>query len=166
MRVSRRIFVGLSSVGLLLLGVLSHGQKAAFAASGLMASTEQVSKVKGDQGLKPATQTGKVRMTLKMASTPLKSGKNKLMLTITDAKGQPIAAKNVQVAMIMTAKEMDAMGMSGMGQASAKTQVKPIKNLGMFEVETSLPYGGNWELRVNLTDTQPPARAVFKLAVK
>lgn len=124
------------------------------------------SKVKGAQGLKPATQTGKVRMPLKTASTPLKSGKNKLMLTIADAKGQPIAAKNIQAAMLMTAREMGAMGMSGMGQASAKTQVKPNNNPSVFEVETSFPYSGNWELRVNLTGTQPPASAVFKLAVK
>lgn len=48
MKVSKRIVLGLGGVGLLLLGILSHGQKAAFAASGLVASTEQISRLVGN----------------------------------------------------------------------------------------------------------------------
>ncbi len=118
---------------------------------------------KGGQ-IDPNTHTGTARITLK-TSAPLKMGKSTLMLTVTDAKGKPLAAKNVTAQMVMTAKEMKAMGMDGMGAGTAKTQVKPGSKPGTFEVQTSLPYGGNWELNVSVKDAQPSS-AVFNLAVK
>ena len=114
--------------------------------------------------VEPNTHTGTAHITLKTAA-PLKMGKSTLMLTVTDAKGKPLAAKNVTVQMVMTAKEMKAMGMDGMGAATAKTQVKLGATPGTFEVQTSLPYGGNWELNVSVKGTQPSS-AVFNLAVK
>jgi len=122
-----------------------------------------VAKAAGAQ-VEPNTHTGTARITLKTAA-PLKMGKNTLMLTVTDAKGKPLAAKNVTVQMVMTAKEMKAMGMDGMGAGTAKTQVKPGAKPGTFEVQTSLPYRGNWELNVSVKDSQPSS-AVFNLAVK
>jgi hypothetical protein len=88
------------------------------------------------------------------------------MLKVVDSSGKPLTNKAVQAQMTMTAKEMDAMGMKGMGAASAKTQVKPSTTPGLFAIETTIPFGGNWQLKVNLNTVQPPATAVFNLAVK
>ena len=99
-------------------------------------------------------------------ATSLKQGKSTLMLTVKNAKGQPIAAKEVQVALLMSKKEMESMGMKNMGEVSAKTQVKPAAAPGVFKVETNLPFGGNWQMKVNLKDAQAPASAVFNLRVK
>lgn len=173
MKFSRRILIALSGAGLLLLGACSSGQQAASPGSSPAASPsdsmskmEQSSNTQGGQSIAPVTQTGEARMSLNTPANPLPQGKNMLMLTVMDAKGQPVAAKEVQVAMIMTAKEMDAMGMKGMGEGSAKTQVKPGTSPGVYEIETSFPFHGNWELKVNLKDAQPPASAVFNVAVK
>ncbi len=171
MKFSKRILIVLSGAGLLLLGACSSGQQTASpgsspaaSPSGSMSKMEQPNQ--GGQSLKPVSQTGEAQMTLSSTANPLPQGKNTLMLTVMDAQGQSIAAKDVQVAISMSAKEMDAMGMKGMGEGSAKTTMKPAAAPGQFEVATSLPFGGNWELKAEVKDAKSPASAVFKLAVK
>ena len=149
-----------SSLGVSLLASCSNAQQVNSPANN---PPVLVAKAAGGQ-VEPNTHTGTAHITLKTAA-PLKMGKNTLMLTVTDAKGKPLSAKNVTVQMVMTAKEMKAMGMDGMGAGTAKTQVKPGATPGTFEVQTSLPYGGNWELNVSVKGTQPSS-AVFNLAVK
>jgi len=170
MKLSRRILIALSGAGLVLLGACSSGQQAAnpgtSSSSDSMSKMEPSSSNQEGQRIAPVTQTGEARMSLNVAANPLAQGKNMLMLTVMDAKGQPVTAKEVQVAMMMTAKEMDAMGMKGMGEGSAKTQVKPGTSPGVYEIETSFPFHGNWELKVELKDAQSPASAVFNVAVK
>jgi hypothetical protein len=61
---------------------------------------------------------------------------------------------------------MDAMGMKGMGEGSAKTQVKSAASPGTYDIETTIPFAGNWQLKVDLKEAKPPASAVFNLAVK
>lgn len=171
MRLSKQILMFLGGAGLLLLAACSSGQPSASSSPSAaspdamaktdMAKTDQSSNA---QMIAPATQTGEARMMLDAAS--LKQGKNTLTLTVKDAKGQPIAAKDVQVALMMSAKEMESMGMKGMGDGSAKTQVKPATAPGAFAVETDLPFSGNWQMKVDLKDAQPPASAVFNLPVK
>jgi len=164
----------LGSAGLISLGACSNGQQAANSGSSPAVSdskttpeTSQSGIALAGQVIEPATQTGEARMTLKTAATPLKIGKNTLMLTVLDAKtGKPLAVKDVAVEMTMSEQEMKAMGMGGMGAGSAKTQVKPATSPGTFEIETSPPFGGKWQMKVNLKDTQPPASAIFALAVK
>ncbi len=113
--------------------------------------------------IEPVTQTGKDHISLK-TTAELASGKNTLMLAVVDAKsGKPSAVKNVAVQMVMSEQEMKVMGMEGAG--TAKTQAKPGSALGMFEIQTSLPYGGKWQLKVTTDDLQP-TNAVFNLAVK
>ncbi|NJN39311.1 MAG: hypothetical protein HC790_12345 [Acaryochloridaceae cyanobacterium CSU_3_4] len=85
---------------------------------------------------------------------------------VMDAKEQPMVAQNVQAAMTMTVKEMDAMGMKGMGEGSAKTQVKPGSSVGTYDIGTTVPFAGNWQLKVDLKQAKPPASAIFNLAVK
>ena len=166
MKLSEQILIFFSGAGLLLLAACSSGQPSASnspvaASPDAMAKTDQSSNA---QVIAPATQTGEARMMLD--ATSLKQGKNTLMLTVKDAKGQPIAAKEVQVALLMSEKEMESMGMKGMGEGSAKTQVKPAAAPGTFEVETNLPFSGNWQMKVDLKDAQAPASAVFNLPVK
>lgn len=164
----------LGIAGLISLGACSNGQQAANSGSSpaisflnTMNETKQSDKAAGGQVVEPVTQTGEARMTLKTAATPLKTGKNALMLTVMDAKtGKPLAVKDVKVEMTMSEQEMKLMGMEGMGAGSAKTQVKPAASAGTFEIETSLPFGGKWQMKVNLKNTQPSASAVFDLAVK
>lgn len=171
MKFSKRILIVLSGAGLLLLGACSSGQQTASpgsspaaSPSGSMSKMEQPNQ--GGQSLKPVSQTGEVQMTINPTASPLPQGKNTLMLTVMDAKGQPIAAKDVQVAISMSAKEMDAMGMKGMGEGSAKTTLTPAAAPGQFAIATSLPFGGNWQLKAEVNDAKPSASAVFKLAVK
>ena len=103
-------------------------------------------------------------MTLKAGNTPLKIGKNTLMLSVMDAKtGKPLAVKKIGIEMVMSAKEMKAMGMDGMGSGSAKTEVKSA-SMGMFKVTTNPSYGGNWQLQVKVKDIN--ANAVFDIVVK
>ena len=99
-------------------------------------------------------------------ATSLQQGKSTLMLTVKNAKGQLIAAKDVQVALLMSEKEMESIGMKSMSEGLAKTQVKPVAAPGAFEVKTNLPFNGNWQMKVNLKDGQAPASAVFNLRVK
>lgn len=160
MQFPKQTVIVLGSAGLMVLGAYSYRQPAANAGS------HPSTAIRIAQSLKPATQTSNVRMTLSIGATPLHPGKHKLMLTVMNANGQPIATKNVQVAMIMPAKAMAAMGMSGMGEGTAKTSIKPAAKPGTFEVESNLSYGGQWQLKVNVKDTQPPANAVFNIAVK
>lgn len=165
MKLSKSILMFFGGAGLLLLAACSSGQPSANSSPATspdaMAKTEQSSNA---QTIAPASQTGEARMMLDAAS--LKQGKNTLTLMVKDAKGQPIAAKDVQVALVMSAKEMDAMGMKGMGEGSAKTQVKPATAPGTFAVEAEVPFSGNWQMKVDLKDAQPPASAVFNLPVK
>ena len=153
--------IAIGSLGVSLLASCSNAQQVSTPAS---SPPVLVAKTAPGGQIEPNTHTGKAHITLKTAA-PLKIGKSTLMLTVTDAKGKPVAAKNVTVKMVMTAKEMKAMGMDGMGAGTAKTQVKPGATPGTFEVQTSLPYGGNWELNVSVKGTQPSS-AVFNLAVK
>ena len=150
-----------SSLGVSLLASCSNAQQAN---SPVNSPSVLVAKAATGGQIEPDTHTGTAHITLKTA-TQLKMGKSTLMLTVTDAKGKPLASKNVTVQMVMTAKEMKAMGMDGMGAGTAKTQIKPGSKPGTFEIQTNLPYGGNWELNVSLRDA-PPNSAVFNLAVK
>lgn len=149
----------LTSLGVSLLASCSNAQQANNAVN---SPSVLVAKAATGGQIEPDTHTGTAHITLKTAA-PLKIGKSTLMLTVTDAKGKP--AKNVTAQMVMTEKEMKGMGMDGMGAGTAKTQVKPGSKPGTFEVQTSLPYGGNWELNVSVKDAQPSS-AVFNLAVK
>ena len=161
MKFSNWLLVALGSVGLVSIAACSNGQPTA---SNHTQSIALESGTASGNVLKPITQTGAARMTLKAGNTPLKVGKNTLMLSVMDAKtGKPLAVKNVQVEMVMTAKEMTAMGMSGMGAGSAKTEVQPA-SMGMFKVTTNPGYGGNWQLQVKIKDLD--ANAVFDFAVK
>lgn len=162
MKSFKLLLIVLSSGGLIFLAAWSNGQQI----PNLGMSLAQAGSASNAQVIKPATQTGKVRMTLKAAATPLKQGKNTLLLSVMDAKtSKPLAVKDVRVEMVMSEAEMKAMGMGGMGAGSAKTQVKPAASPGMFEIQTSLPFGGKWQMKVNIKDTQPPASAVFNVAV-
>lgn len=167
------LLIGLASTGVIFLGACSNGQQSAnsgssspdLSSSKTVTETGQSSIASSSQVIEPATHMGEARMTLKTEATPLKTGKSTLKLNVTDAKtGKPLAAKNVAVQMVMSEQEMKAMGMEGVG--TAKTQVKSASSPGMFEIQTSLPYAGNWQLKVNLKDIQPTASAVFNLAVK
>ena len=149
----------LASLGVSFLASCSNAQQVN---SPVNSPSVLVAKAATGGQIEPNTHTGTAHITLKTAA-PLKIGKTTLLLTVIDAKGKP--AKNVTAQMVMTEKEMKGMGMEGMGAGTAKTQVKPGSAPGMFEVQTSLPYGGNWELRVSVKDTQPSS-AVFNLAVK
>ena len=157
MKFLRLPLIVLTSLGVGLLAFNSNAQQ-------VNSPSALVAKAATGGQIEPNTHTGTAHITLK-TSAPLKMGKNTLMLTVTDAKGKLVAAKNVTVQMVMTAKEMKAMGMDGMGAGTAKTQVKPGAKPGTFEVQTSLPYRGNWELNVSVKDSQPSS-AVFNLAVK
>lgn len=161
MKFSKLPLITIGSLGVSLLASCSNAQQVSTPAS---SPSVLVAKAATGGQIEPNTHTGAAHITLKTA-TPLKMGKSTLILTVTDAKGKPLAAKNVTVEMVMTAQEMKAMGMDGMGAGSAKTKVKPGSKPGMFEVQTSLPYSGNWELKVSLKDPQPSS-AVFNLAVK
>jgi hypothetical protein len=166
------ILIVLSSVGLLFLAACGNGQQSSPSSSGSaespsasMSEAGGSGMAQGKQKLEPATQTGDARITLGK-SDPLKQGKNTFMLTVVDPAGQPLDVKNVQAQMVMTAKEMDAMGMKGMGEGSAKTQVKSAASPGTYDIETTIPFAGNWQLKVDLKEAKPPASAVFNLAVK
>ena len=161
MKFLRLPLIVLTSLGVSLLASCSNAQQVN---SPVTNPSVLVAKASTGGQIEPNAHTGTAHITLK-TSAPLKIGKSTLMLTVTDAKGKPLAAKNVTAQMAMTAKEMKAMGMEGMGAGTAKTQVKPGAKPGMFEVQTSLPYGGNWELNVSVKDAQPSS-AVFNLAVK
>lgn len=172
MKSFKLLLIALGSAGLISLGACNNGQQAAnsgsspaVSSSTTMPETEQSGKATGGQAIQPATQTGEARMSLNSAATPLKQGKNTLMLTVMDAKtGKPLAVKNVGVEMTMSEQEMKAMGMEGVG--TAKAQVKPASSPGMFEIQSNIPMSGKWQMKVNIKDTQPPASAVFDVAVK
>lgn len=173
MKFSGRILILLSGAGLLLLGACSGGQQTSSSGSSPAASPsdsmtkmEQPGGIQGSQTVIPTKQTGEAQITLNVSANPLPQGKNMLMLTVVDSKGQPLAAKELQVSMMMTPQEMDAMGMKGVGEGSAKTTVKPAASSGQFEIGTNFPFGGNWDLKVDVKDTKPPASAVFKIPVK
>jgi hypothetical protein len=115
--------------------------------------------------IKSTSQTGSAHLVLDVPESPLKQGKSILTLKITDAKtGKPLAVKDIKVETIMTAKEMEAMGMGGMGAGSAKTEISPAKAPGTYNLKTSLPFGGNWQIKVSAK--QPSSSAAFTVAVK
>lgn len=170
----KHILIVFSSVGLLFLAACGNGQQSSPSSSGSaespsasmsMSEAGDSGMAQGEQKLEPVTQTGDARMTLG-TTAPIKQGKNTLMLTVVDPAGQPLDIKNVQAQMVMTAKEMDAMGMKGTGEGSAKTQVKPVSSPGTYDIETIVPFAGNWQLKVDLKEAKPPVSAVFNLAVK
>lgn len=166
MQFPKRFLILLGSTGLLFLGACSNGQEAATSSSSPATETTS-SPAQGSQRLKPATETGAAQMSLNVPATPLSQGKNKLtLMTMMDTKAQPVDAKEVQVTLTMSAKEMDSMGMKGMGEGSAKTEVKPASSPGTYDIETTVPFAGNWQLKVDLKQAKPPASAVFNLAVK
>lgn len=115
--------------------------------------------------IKSTSPTGSARLVLDVPASPLKQGKHTFTLKVTDAKtGKPLALKDIKVETTMTAKEMEAMGMGGMGSGSAKTEISPAKAPGSYNVKTSLPYGGNWQVTVSAK--QPPLSAIFTVMVK
>jgi hypothetical protein len=162
MKSSNWLLVALGSIGLISIAACSNGQPAA--SNHTERSIALESGTASGNVLKPSIQTGAARMTLKAGNTPLKIGKNTLMLSVMDAKtGKPLAVKKIGIEMVMSAKEMKAMGMDGMGAGSAKTEVKPA-SMGMFKVTTNPSYGGNWQLQVKVKDIN--ANAVFDIVVK
>lgn len=166
MQFSKTILILLGSAGVLFLGACSNGQEVTTPISSPAAETTS-SPAQGTQSLKPAAETGAAQMSLNVPANPLSQGKNRLtLMTMMDAKAQPVDAKKVQVILRMSAKEMDSMGMKGMGEGSAKTQVKPASVPGTYDIETTVPFAGNWQLKVDLKQAKPPASAVFNLAVK
>lgn len=160
------ILMPLASVGLMCIGACSSEQQVVDSRNNQAVSSPS-DKTVDEQVIKPATQTGEARMSLNTKTTPLKAGKNTFMLSIMDAKnGTSLAVKNLGVEMVMSEEEMKAMGMPEMGRLTAKTQVKSANSPGMFEIQTSLPHEGNWQLTVNLKDIQPNASAIFHVVVK
>ena len=119
MQFPKRVLILIGSAGFLFLGACSNAQEATTSSNS--PAPETSSSPSGSQILKPATQTGAAHMTLSAPANPLPQGKSVLTLTM-DSKDKPVADQDVQAAMTMTAKEMDAMGMKGMGDGSAKTQ--------------------------------------------
>lgn len=113
--------------------------------------------------LKAKDQSGDARIALSAPSS-LKQGKNTFTLSLKDKSGKPLAAKDVKVEATMSEREMDTMGMKGMGGGSAKTEVTPGKAPGTFDVKTNLPFGGNWQMKVSFK--QPLTSAVFIVPVK
>ncbi len=115
--------------------------------------------------IKPSTQVGAAKIVLIVASIPLKVGKNILMLKVSDAQNKPFISQDFKAVITQSAQEMAAMGMGDMGMAAAKVAVKATTP-GVYEIKTSLPFGGKWNLQVNIKDTKPPARANFSFTVK
>jgi hypothetical protein len=173
MKFTKRILSSFSVIGLLFLGACSYSSKPQADSSNsqntppsdAISKKEQSTITKGIQTITPKEKMGNSQMTLSVAN-PVQQGKNTLTLMVVDSEGKPLASKNVLVVTTMSAQEMDAMGMKGMGEGSAKTTVKPSALPGTFEINTDLPFGGTWHLKVDVKDTQPPANAIFDLAVK
>jgi YtkA-like len=115
--------------------------------------------------IKPTTQAGSAKITLSAARVPLKVGKNVLTVNVSDTQGKPLTSKDFKAAITQSAKEMEMMGMGGMGIGSAKAEVKALTP-GVYEIKTTLPFGGKWDLQVTLNDTKPPASASFSFPVK
>ncbi|HQR36373.1 MAG TPA: FixH family protein [Blastocatellia bacterium] len=94
----------------------------------------------GEKTIKSA-KAGEMTATLSSATGALKKGDNELMLTFTDATGQPVdvgaASLNIHMAAMGTMAEMN-------NKATLTTTETP----GKYRAQVNLEMGGTWEAQI------------------
>ncbi len=94
----------------------------------------------GEKTIKSA-KAGEMTATLSSATGTLKKGDNELMLTFTDATGQPVdvgaASLNIHMAAMGTMAEMN-------NKATLTTTETP----GKYRAQVNLEMGGTWEAQI------------------
>ena len=81
--------------------------------------------------------TGEVNITVETSPNPAAMGDVELVLTITDAQGNPIEGATVDV-------EVDHTDMTGMGMNGAATD----QGGGRYSINANFSMSGNWKLTV------------------
>lgn len=86
--------------------------------------------------------TPQANITFTSDPTPLRRGHNRVVVTLTDSKGQPILGAKVTVTFYMAAKP--AMGMTAMRD----TGVAEEQGRGVYATSIDLQSGGRWSLAI------------------
>jgi Cu(I)/Ag(I) efflux system membrane fusion protein/cobalt-zinc-cadmium efflux system membrane fusion protein len=108
----------------------------------------------------PQTQGPSVSANLTTDPDPPAHGKNKLIVTLKDAAGKPLAGAQVSVTFYMAA--MPAMGMAAMKAQSTLTD----QGNGTYSGTIALEGGGTWQATITATkDGQPLANKQFNVTV-
>jgi len=108
----------------------------------------------------PETQGPAVSADLTTDPNPPARGKNKLIVTLKEATGKPVAGARASVTFYMAA--MPAMGMAAMRAASTLTD----QGNGIYSGTIDLQSGGTWLVTITATkDGQPVANKQFDASV-
>ena len=83
------------------------------------------------------SSTGEVNIAVETSPNPAAMGDVELILTITDAQGNPIEGATVDV-------EVDHTDMTGMGMSGAATD----QGGGRYSINANFSMSGNWKLTV------------------
>jgi hypothetical protein len=112
----------------------------------------------GEQVLK-STQAGSLTVTLASASGPLKHGENDLMLTFTDAAGNP-----VDVGAASLNFHMGAMGT--MAEMNDRATLTTTETPGKYRAQVKLQMGGTWEAQIAYQGPQGTGKTSMNVQAK
>ncbi|MBS1791058.1 MAG: FixH family protein [Acidobacteria bacterium] len=95
----------------------------------------------GTETIIKSAKAGEMTVTLSNASGNLKHGENDLMITFTDASGQP-----VDVGAASLTFHMAAMG--SMAEMNDKAALTTTETPGKYRVQGNIPMAGTWEAQI------------------
>lgn len=124
----------------------------------LVAACSKSDSPGGEKTIKSA-KAGEMTAMLSSATGTLKKGDNDLMLTFTDATGQPVdvgaASLNIHMAAMGTMAEMN-------NKATLTTTETP----GKYRAQVNLEMGGTWEAQIKYQGTHGTGQASMTVQAK
>ena len=113
----------------------------------------------GGEQFSKSTKSGALTITLSSSTGPLRSGDNDLMLSFTDAAGQP-----VDVGAASLNFHMAAMG--PMAEMNDRANLTTTETLGKYRAQVKLEMAGTWEAQVAYQGAQGTGKVSMNVQAK
>lgn len=113
----------------------------------------------GGEKIVKSTKSGETTITLSSATGEVKNGANELMLSFTDASGNPV---NVPAASLKF--HMPAMG--AMAEMNDVATLTTTDTPGKFSARVDLQMGGSWEAKISFQGSRGTEHATMSVSAK
>lgn len=112
----------------------------------------------GEQTIK-STKSGDMTVTLSSAGGQLRNGENELMVTFTDATGQPVDVGAASLNFHMA-------GMGSMAEMNDRAALTTTETLGKYRAQVNIEMGGTWEAQIAWQGTHGTGKATMNVQAK
>lgn len=112
----------------------------------------------GEQAIK-STKSGDMTVALSSASGLLKNGENELMVTFTDATGQPVDVGAASLNFHMA-------GMGSMAEMNDRATLTTTETPGKYRAQVNIEMGGTWEAQIVWQGAHGTGKATMNVQAK